>query len=218
VSPLSLVHRVHLPQVPAGQLAPAVVMVHGWQGDENVMSIFDRTVPAGVAIISPRAPLDMQNGGYSWFQPVDDEAAQLTGLSALREFVAGLPAAYPIDPAKTTLMGFSQGAAMCNALLLSDPLLATGVASLAGFLPEAARRWVQPGRLAGKSVFIAHGTADSTVPTERAQAARDALKEAGAEVEYHEYPVAHKLNPQGMKDLKAWVGRVIGQAAPPKGA
>jgi phospholipase/carboxylesterase len=193
-------------------------MVHGWQGDENVMSIFDRTVPAGVAIISPRAPLDMNNGGHSWFQPVDDEAAQLAGLAALREFVAGLPSTYPIDPARITLMGFSQGAAMCNALLLSDPSLVTGVASLAGFLPDAARRWVQPRRLAGKPVLILHGTADLTVPTERAQTARDTMKQAGAEVEYHEYPVAHKLNPQGMKDLKAWLAKVIGQAAEPNGA
>src|SRR6185295_19050747 len=105
----------------------------------------------------------------------------------------GLPAEYPIDPSRVVLMGFSQGAGMCAALILSDPASAAAVAILAGFLPQAARRWVQPGRLAGKSVFIAHGTADTTVPAERAQAARDALQTAGATVEYHDYPIAHKL-------------------------
>ena len=106
-------------------------------------------------------------------------------------------------------MGFSQGAAMSNALLLSDPPLIATVASLAGFLPEVARRWVQPGRLAGKSVFIAHGTDDTTVPAERALAARDALQTAGATVEYHDYPIAHKLNPQAMRDLKDWLARQL---------
>jgi phospholipase/carboxylesterase len=106
-------------------------------------------------------------------------------------------------------MGFSQGAAMSNALLLSDPPLVAAVASLAGFLPEAARRWLQPGRLAGKSVFIAHGTADTTVPAARALAARDALQTAGADVDYHDYPAAHKLNAQGMRDLKDWLARQL---------
>src|SRR4051794_24687826 len=119
--PLELVHRVQLPQLPPGQLAPAVVMVHGWQGDEKVMSVFERTLPPSAAIVSPRAPIDMHNAGFGWYQPVDDEASQLAGLAALRDFVAGLPAAYPIDPNCIILMGFSQGAAMSNALLLSDP-------------------------------------------------------------------------------------------------
>jgi phospholipase/carboxylesterase len=207
--PLELVHRTYLPPAAAGQLAPVVVMVHGWQGDEKVMSVFERTLPPGAAIVSPRAPIDMQNAGFGWYQPVDDETSQLAGLAALREFVAGLPTAYPVDPNRVILMGFSQGAAMCNALLLSDPPLVAAVASLAGFLPEAAQRWVQPGRLAGKSVFIAHGTDDTTVPTARAQAARDALQSAGATVEYHDYPITHKLNAQGMRDLKDWLARQL---------
>jgi len=184
-------------------------MVHGWQGDEKVMSVFERTLPPAVAIISPRAPLDMHNAGFGWYEPVDDEASQLAGLATLREFVAGLPAEYPIDSNRVILMGFSQGAAMSNALLLSDPPLVAAVASLAGFLPQAARRWLQPGRLTGKSVFIAHGTADTTVPTARALAARDDLMSAGANVEYHDYPITHKLNAQGMRDLKDWLARQL---------
>ena len=209
MAPPELVHRTQLPHLAPGQLAPAVIMIHGWQGDEKVMTIFERTLPPGVAIISPRAPLDMNNGGFGWYQPVDDENSQLAGLAALRAFVSGLPARYPIDPRRIILMGFSQGAAMSNALLLSDPALVAAVASLAGFLPESARRWLKTGRLAGKSVFIAHGTADTTVPAERALAARDALQSAGATVEYHDYPMAHKLNAQGMRDLKDWLARQL---------
>ena len=70
MSPLKLVHRAQLPPLAPGQLAPAVVMVHGWQGDEKVMSVFERTLPPAVAIISPRAPLDMHNAGFGWYEPV----------------------------------------------------------------------------------------------------------------------------------------------------
>lgn len=212
-SSLNLVHRVHLPPLDPGQRAPAVVMVHGWQGDEKVMSIFERTLPPGAAFITPRAPLAMGANGFGWYQPVDDEASQLEGVSALREFVAGLPGAYPIDPARVVLMGFSQGGAMCLALLLSSPELAAGAACLAGFLPSAARQWLAPDRLMSKSVFIAHGTEDTIVPVPRAQAARDDLQASGAKVEYHEYPVAHKLNADGMRDLKAWLLSAAGSTA-----
>ena len=77
MAPLEMVHRTQLPQLATGQLAPAVVMIYGWQGDENVMAIFERTLPPGVAIISPRAPLDMNNGGFGWYKPVDDEPLSL---------------------------------------------------------------------------------------------------------------------------------------------
>ena len=30
------------------------------------------------------------------------------------------------------------------------------------------------------------------------------LETAGADVEYHEYDTGHKLNAQGMRELKAW--------------
>ena len=206
---LNLVHRVSLPAMPgaAGARFPAVVMVHGWLGNETVMGIFERTIPPGMVVVSPRAPVDANADAksFGWFPLGEDVAAFQSGLAALREFVAGLSHVYPVDPSRIILMGFSQGAAMCFALMASDPGLSAGVAGLAGFLPEPARAWLTPGRLKGKSILISHGTEDATVPVEQARLARATLQQAGAEVEYHEYAVGHKLNAQGMADLKRWL-------------
>ena len=200
-----LIHRSRLPQTPTNGRLPAVVMVHGWQGNEKVMGIFERTVPPGVVIVSPRAPVEVGADSYGWYVADSAEAGFEAGLEALRAFVRWLPEAYPVDPEWVLLMGFSQGAAMSCALLLSDPGLIRGVAALAGFLPNPARRWLAPGRLAGKMVFIAHGTLDETLPVAQARAARDDLAQAGATVAYHEYEVGHKLNAQGVRELTRWL-------------
>jgi len=209
---LNLVHRARVPEAAAGQRLPAVVMVHGWQGTEMVMGIFERTVPAGAVIISPRAPLEVAPASYGWYRDEDGEAGFDAGVAALQTFVGQLAEAYPVDPARVSMMGFSQGAGMSYALLLKAPALVLGVAGLAGFLPEPARKWLAPGLLAGKPVFVAHGTDDETVALPFARAARNDLARAGAEVDYHEYDgVGHKLNAQGMRDLSQWLAARLGQ-------
>jgi phospholipase/carboxylesterase len=209
---LNLVHRARVPETPAGQRRPAVVMVHGWQGNEKVMGIFERTVPPDVAIISPRAPLAFSADSYGWYDLEQGEASFEAGVDALETFVAQLPEAYPVDPRQVVLMGFSQGASMGYALLLKAPELTLGVAGLSGFLPDPARRWLAPGRLAGRQVFSAHGTEDETVAVPFARAACKELTRAGANVEAHEYEgVGHKLNAQGVRDLTHWLAERLGQ-------
>jgi len=204
MSSLSLLHRHRLPPANTASPYPVVVTVHGWLGNEKVMSIFDRTVPHGFAIVSPRGPEEIEPDSFAWIRHLDDAEGFRHALAALRAFITTLPDVYPVDPRRLYLMGFSQGAALSLALLLSDPALVAGVAALAGFLPEAAHSWAAPRLLAGKPVFIAHGVDDETVPVAQARAARRALEQAGAAVSYHEYAVGHKLNAQGIADLKAW--------------
>lgn len=209
---LNLAHRARVPAGAAGQRWPAVVMVHGWLGNENVMSIFERTVPQHVAVISPRAPIAVEAESYGWFR-LNEPATFDAGLAALERFVRALPAEYPLDPARFGLMGFSQGAAMSLALLLKEPPLVAAVAALAGFLPREALPWATPGRAEGKRVFMAHGTDDDTVPVGWAREAAGRLREAGAAVDLREYAVGHKLNAQGTRDLRQWVAGVYGTGA-----
>jgi len=190
-------------------------MVHGWLGDENVMWVFENTLPKNVVAISPRAPFLIDDpkeshARYGWYHNRTDAESFAHGLSAFREFVIQLPAAYPVDPARIVLMGFSQGAAMCYALMLSQPDGVAATAGLAGFIPEAATLWIAPDRLHGKSIFIAHGTHDNTVTIEEAAHAREVLSRCGAHIEYHEYVTGHKLSAQGMRDLKVWLTREAG--------
>jgi phospholipase/carboxylesterase len=190
-------------------------MVHGWKGDETVMWIFKQTIPPDVAIITPRAPLAADDGGYGWFRrdasELEPEADSLwAGRDQLQAFLADLPQHYPIDSKRIVLMGFSQGAAICNTLVLTQPGGAIGVASLAGLIPEVVAETAQ-GKLDGLPVFIAHGTRDETVPLAAAQQTRDLYTRLGAQVTYGEYPTGHKLTTQAMADLKQWLANIFGQ-------
>ena len=204
--PLNLIHRIRLPKTSSP--SPAIVMVHGWLGDENAMWAFDRVLPLNAVVITPRGPFEAGEG-FGWTAVRGDGDTFDEGLSALSEFVMRLPEVYPVNASRIVLMGFSQGAAMCYALTLASPTGAAATAALAGFLPDLARQWIIPGRLSDKPVFIAHGLNDTTVPIEEAVRAREALTLAGAKVSYHEYAIGHKLSAQGMRDLKVWLEKSL---------
>jgi phospholipase/carboxylesterase len=183
-------------------------MVHGWLGTEQSMWTFQTIIARHALVVSMRAPFAV-DGGYGW-KLSDRDSSFDEGLAALHEFVSRLPGEYPVDQNRIALMGFSQGAAMSYALALSQPEMICAVAALAGYLPEPARQWVAPDRLAGKRVFIAHGTEDEVVSVAEAASAREAMLACGAQVTYGEYPIGHKLNAQGMKDLRAWLAEITG--------
>ncbi len=226
-----LIHCVRLPE-DISKPVPTVVMVHGWGGDESVMWIFSRAVPREAAIVTPRAPHKLDSGGYVWFAH-DERATEsrpdefTEAVATLRHFVSSLPTLHPISHDRIVLIGFSQGAAVCQALTLSYPEITLGLASIAGASPvhsvppspEGPGSGNELGRyapdlprhnsLAGMPIFIAHGRDDDTVPIESARSSRENFTRKNAAVTYHEYESGHKLNAQGFRDLGAWLQEIL---------
>lgn len=210
-----LIHCFRLPEAADDDRpVPAVVMVHGWGGDESVMWIFKQVLPEGVAIFTPRAPLELKEGGYSWFE--HDEKTQVAdldsleqGIDRLEQFVKSLAKLYPVQAERTLLMGFSQGAGVSNGLIRKNPQGIVGIASLSSLMPSLPDDMPQVEDLAGLPVFIAHGTEDETIPVSQGRHMRDVYTELGADVTYQEYKVGHKMTSQGLKDLTTWVAAVL---------
>jgi phospholipase/carboxylesterase len=154
------------------------------------------------------------NGGYAWCFRNDllhrtEPESLLEAIAQLEHFLTHLPDLYPVDATRLLLIGFSQGAAVTNSLVMARPELVTGVALLSGMGFELPELVPQAMSLAGLPVFIAHGTRDEIVPLSDAQQACQAYTRLGAVVTYAEYNVGHKMHVQGIKDLKAWVARVL---------
>jgi len=205
---------------------PLVVMLHGLGGDENVMWTFGRSLPDRFTVISPRAPIKIEpgtpyaeytEGGYSWLRPAPpldpDRSTFAYSLELLKKFIEAAIGVYEVDRHNVIVMGFSQGAAMSYALSLIEPELIAGVIALAGFMPELKRpEWnaMQPKgvRTPRHGYLIIHGTDDQIVPILYAHQARDFLRSHGASVEYHAYPIGHKVSPQGLKDITHWLNRI----------
>ena len=211
-----LIHCIRLPQ--AARLShptPAVVLLHGWGGDECAMWLFQQVIPKIAAINTPRAPLEHDTGGFIWFkyriarhQPDGDSLKE--SLARLRYFLSALPDIYPLDPARLALIGFSQGAAMSHTLVLTSMQLElAGLASLAGFIPDLPELAEPANHLTGLPLFIAHGSRDEIVPLERARQTRDRYQRLGAEVTYSEHSTGHKIHTEAMRALKKWLRDIL---------
>jgi phospholipase/carboxylesterase len=200
-----LVHRYLMPNGPGPY--PTIILLHGRNGNEEVMWIFRRTVPQPWLMVAPRANLPESSGSYSWLhQPADywpDLEEFDTAVETLHKFTQALPRLYNADPDRMYLMGFSQGAAVAISLALRDPHLVRGIASLVGFAPRVGSAAIE-GVLNDMPVFMAVSTEDMRVPIEESQRSAELLRRAGATLTYETYPTGHKISREGMKDLKKW--------------
>ena len=124
-----------------------------------------------------------------------------------REAERGVPAG------RVVIGGFSQGGAMALFAGLRHAEALAGVMCLSGYL-------LLPATLAAEAaeanrstpVFAAHGTADDVVPLERAAASRDLLVEAGYPVDWREYPMAHQIVAEELRDIGRWLAGVLAPA------
>jgi phospholipase/carboxylesterase len=180
--------------------AGILLLLHGWGGDERVMWIFARKLVGKYWIFAPRGTLSAPEGGYGWLPHVSLEnqhLADFAGVTAeLLQGIAqwGMQAGVPPETLEQPLnvMGFSQGAALAYAIASLHPKRVGRIAALAGYLPNTSPEIFH--NLAGKKIFIAHGSQDEIVPVSYAQKAAALLQNAGAQVTYCESDVGHKLS------------------------
>jgi phospholipase/carboxylesterase len=205
VEALGLIHRVRVPVGDTSERYPTLVMLHGYQGNEDVTWVFARSAGPRWLIVTPRAPIAAPDHGFSWNSfsggKTDPETLQQS-TAALTRFVEGLADVYAVDRTRVALLGFSQGGGMCYAFAATapqPPLL--GIAALGGYIPAT----VQLQALAAKPVLVLHGTKDETIPIAIARENHEQLLAVGAQVTYQEDEVGHKVGPQGMRVLASWL-------------
>ena len=182
-------------------------------------------LPAGLAVRyvfpnAPRIPVTINMGLImpAWYDvagfgsPAEDERRIRESAGWIDELVAreaerGIPAG------RVVLGGFSQGGAMALFAGLRHPEALAGVMCLSGYLLLPATLAAE-GTEANRStpIFAAHGTADPMVPLERAAASRDLLVEAGYQVAWHEYPMAHQIAAEELGDIGRWLAGVLAPA------
>jgi len=190
-----------------------LVLIHGWTGDENSMWVFARGISSDYWMIAPRAPhaLRAESSGFSW-RPPQPETFGRPSLEALRPAADGLirlideySASVKVDALQFDLMGFSQGAAMVNLVAMLYPHRVRKMGVLAGFVPSGLEELISQKPLAGKNIFVAHGTQDNMVPIDRARASIELLEQAGAQVTYCEDEVGHKVSSTCMRALESYL-------------
>lgn len=200
--------RVRVPEG-AGPF-PAILLLHGWTGDENSMWIFAHGLPENYLLVAPRAPYESPIGGYSWYPIIQEQKWPLVDdfkpavrslLNLMENWAESAP---PANFSNLRLAGFSQGAALTYAFGLLHPEKVAALAGLAGFLPEGSSTMFSGQPLRGKPVYISHGTQDRLVPVDKARQAVKLFDQMGAEVTYCESDAGHKLSADCFRGMRVF--------------
>lgn len=201
--------RVSIPESP--DTDSAILLLHGWTGDENSMSIFSSRLPGNKILIMPRGIYKAYEG-YSWYPRLNTKWPTMDDFNEAVEALDELLVKdhFPIEMincdclGKISLIGFSQGAALAYAFSLAQPDRVKMIAGLSGFLPFGYNLENSTNQFKGKPIFIAHGTKDNIVPIEFARSAVDFFTEVEGRVTFCVDDVGHKLSSGCFRGLQSF--------------
>lgn len=189
----------------------ALVLLHGRGADEHdLFPLLDLLDPGRRLLgITPQGPVSLPPGGRHWYALGGIPTPEPATFHATVPLLAALLDDLPVPVESVVLGGFSQGAVMSWALSLGPgrPLPA-GIIAMSGFLPRVDGWPLTLDGLEGLPVAVAHGSLDPVISVAFGREARDALRAAGADVEWHESAVPHTIDPSVIPALRAFVDRV----------
>lgn len=210
----SLTHRTQPAR--AGEAPyPCLVLLHGRGADESDLLPLAAELDPHLFTVSPRAPLQFPWGGAMWYDldpngvGYPESQSLQTSLDLLRRFLIEIVDAYPIDPRRLYVGGFSMGAVMSGTLALVDPARVAGAIMLSGYLPLHGNLPFQPEKATGHPFFQGHGVSDAVIPVSFGRESRDYLAGTAVDLTYREYPIAHQIGAAELQDLSAWLTAVL---------
>ncbi len=196
-SPPPLPYRWHEPESPeSGRKYPLVLFLHGAgeRGTDNaaqlkhgVSAILDWSTQTNQPcfLLAPQCPADL------WWCNLADRQSWLPDKTSnpnaimrkVGELLADTIARFPVDPARIYVTGLSMGGFGTWFLLDWMPdRIAAAIPICGGGNPESASRFM------GIPVWVFHGSADNVVPVRTSQTMVEALKQAGGQPKFTEYP------------------------------
>jgi len=210
-------HHVIRPAQDGNGKPPMIILLHGVGSNENDLFGLSPYLDKRFLVISARGPVTVMPGGYGWYH-VDflpgrmeiNAAEEAESRQTLIGFIDEAVTAYGADPQQVYLMGFSQGAIMSYGIMLTAPSKIAGVIAMSGRLLDEARPTQKPQGLEGFLIIVAHGEYDNVIPIRYAREAKEYLQTLPVAMTYHEYPMAHEVSEQSLRDIVAWLAMRLG--------
>ena len=214
---LSLHHLVQLPAASQPEVTaagyPTILALHGRGSNEEDLLGLAPHLPPGLLWISPRAPLTLGPSSYEWYRVrvigVPDPDQVLASLETVDRFIDEILSAYPIDPRKLFLLGFSQGSILSMSYTLTHPKRVAGAVAQSGYLPENVKLEIDQAAIQGKPFLLTHGLQDTLIPVEWGRTSRDRLQTLGVDLEYHEFQMGHSVSLESLEVISGWIEEKI---------
>lgn len=210
---LSLPHVVQIPTSAEHRgvhnLYPAILALHGRGSHEGDLIELAPHLPEGLLWVAPRAPLVLGPNAYEWYRvrvigkPEPEQV--FSAIETVDRFLDEILAAYPIDPRRLFLLGFSQGSLLSMCFALTHPSRAAGVIAQSGYLPVGVDLEINEEELKGKPFLLAHGEQDTMIPVEWGRLSRDRLESLGVDLTYREFQMGHTVSMESLEVIAAWL-------------
>ena len=202
----------------------SVIWLHGLGADGHDFEpiVPELHLPADLPLrfVFPHAPPRPVtiNGGMvmrAWYDIISLDAQGRADAAGVHESTAILEELIAreiergISADKIVIAGFSMGGAIAiNTALHTNEKLA-GLMALSTYLPL-------PSEIDGSGgnrnlpVFMAHGSFDPMLPMQWGQMSAEKLTDSGFTIEWHDYPMAHAVCPEEIRDIREWLIRIYG--------
>ena len=181
-----------------------VVMLHGSGGDEHTLVALAAELSPGAPTLSLRGTVEI-DGGFAFFHRRPDrsldEADIVARLPPLAQFINSVLIGHGLSRPPIAV-GFSNGAIMAAALLLTRPTLFSGGILLRPLSPFVVD---PPARIGARPILIIDGEKDSRrSPGDGARLA-ERLIQSGAAVTHHVLPVGHAITDMDKQIARDWL-------------
>ena len=196
--------------IPGTEAARApLVLLHGSGGNEHdLVPLVEELVP-GSPVLGVRGTVAI-DGGFAFFHRFPDRTIDEPDITArvpvLADFIHATMAGH--GRTRTPIaIGFSNGAIMAAALLLTRPSLLAGAIL---FRPLSPFRHDLPTRLDGTAILIIDGEKDNRRSPGDGLRLAERLTRAGATVAHHVLPVGHSITALDRQIAKEWLREIEG--------
>ena len=186
----------------------AIIWLHGLGADghdfESIIPALDLPRNMRIRFVFPHAPFRSE--------PQDEhgirESAEILNLLIERERERG------IDYNRIVVAGFSQGGAIAIHAALRFHHKLAGLLALSTWLPldgaiEEEVTLNNKSQSRDLPIFLAHGSFDPILPVNLSHESRNILHKLNYKVDWHEYPIAHSVSENEIKDISFWLQHIF---------
>jgi len=191
-----------------------LVLMHGVGSHAQDLFSLAPYVPPRYHVLSLQAPYALGPEAFAWFQfSVNPDGSrtiaaeqEVASRALVAQTVQQAAQQLGVPPERVVVGGFSQGGIMGLSLLLTRPELLHGICVWhSRLLPEVLPAQVAPEAMAGRQVWLSHGTQDQVIPLASALAAKDHLDQLPVQLTYREYPCTHTIHPDELQACMQWL-------------
>ena len=189
--------------------SPLIILLHGYGSNEKDLFSFKEFLPSEATIVSFRAPLELFQGMYAWYQiyfennvKSFDEKSALFSKNLIVDKIKEITTRYNCDNKRVTLIGFSQGAILGFPVALMNNNLIKNLVALSGYVEE---KIIDFRSISFPNIYISHGINDDVIPHLESKKTLQILNNNKIEYDYYEFIQGHGVNVDNLNSFLKWI-------------